>query len=275
MKLNKKMKLVFVLVAVFLIGLAVPSYSWTKKNVKEIETFYNSKLSPIIMIPGSSATENRFDGLVRKLNQDRRGTKHSLLKVKVWNNGRITFEGKIKKNDNEPIIVIGFENNNDGYSNIKKQTKMMNQAFEALQNKYNFNNFKAFIENYLDDYDVKINSLMTIGTPYNFTETNIKNKSVMLADFIAAKKNIPSTLHVYSVAGTITYDSDELVPDASVSAGKYIYQNQAKSYTEITVTGEDAQHSDLPTNDEVVELVKQHIEGQGVRKKQKTKLEPQ
>ena len=276
MKFSKKTKLAFILVAVFLIGLAVPSYSWTRKNVKEIETFYNSKLSPIIMIPGSSATENRFDGLVRKLNQDRPGVKHSLLKVKVWNNGRITFEGKIKDKDNK-----------DGYSNIKKQAKMMNQAFEALQNKYNFNNFKglahsnggliytAFIENYLSDYDVKINSLMTIGTPYNFTETNIKNKSVMLADFIAGKKNIPSTLHVYSVAGTITYDSDELVPDASVSAGKYIYQNQAKSYTEITVTGEDAQHSDLPTNDEVVDLVKQHIEGQGVRKKQKTKLEPQ
>lgn len=48
----------------------------------------------------------------------------------------------------------------------------------------------------------------------------------------------------------------------------------AKSYTEITVTGEDAQHSDLPTNDEVVDLIKQHIEGQGLRKKQKTKLEP-
>ena len=38
---------------------------------------------------------------------------------------------------------------------------------------------------------------------------------------------------------------------------------------------EDAQHSDLPTNDEVVDLIKQHIEGQGLRKKQKTKLEPQ
>ena len=167
MKFSKKTKLVFILVAVFLIGLAVPSYSWTRKNVKEIETFYNSKLSPIIMIPGSSATENRFDGLVRKVNQDRHGVKHSLLKVKVWNNGRITFEGKIKAKDNEPVIVIGFENNKDGYSNIKKQAKMMNQAFEALQNKYNFNNFKglahsnggliytAFIENYLSDYDVK------------------------------------------------------------------------------------------------------------------------
>lgn len=274
MKISKKTALVFTLVCLFLIGLAVPSYSWTRKNVQKIEKFYNSKLSPIIMIPGSSATENRFDGLVTKLNQDRQGTKHSLLKVKVWNDGTITYSGSIDAKDNEPIIVIGFENNKDGNSNIKKQAKMVNQAFEALQEKYNFNNFKglahsnggliytAFIENYLGDYDVDLKTLMTIGTPYNFTETNIKNKSEMLADFIKNREAIPTTLHMYSVAGTITYDSDELVPDASVSAGKYIYQNQTASYTEITVTGEDAQHSDLPTNDEVVALIKQHIESQ-------------
>lgn len=274
MKVSKKTALVFTLVCLFLIGLAVPSYSWTRKNVQKIEKFYNSKLSPIIMIPGSSATENRFDGLVAKLNQDRQGTKHSLLKVKIWNDGRMTYSGSIDAKDNEPIIVIGFENNKDGYSNIKKQAKMVNQAFEALQSKYNFNNFKglghsnggliytAFIENYLGDYDVDLKTLMTIGTPYNFTEINIKNKSEMLADFIKAREAIPTTLHMYSVAGTITYDSDELVPDASVSAGKYIYQNQAETYTEITVTGEDAQHSDLPTNDEVVALIKQHIESQ-------------
>ena len=283
MKISKKTALIFTLVCLFLIGLAVPSYSWTRKNVQKIEKFYNSKLSPIIMIPGSSATENRFDGLVTKLNQDRQGTKHSLLKVKVWNDGTITYSGSIDAKDNEPIIVIGFENNKDGYSNIKKQAKMVNQAFESLQEKYNFNNFKglahsnggliytAFIENYLGDYDVDLKTLMTIGTPYNFTETNIKNKSEMLADFIKARKAIPTTLHMYSVAGTITYDSDELVPDASVSAGKYIYQNQAASYTEITVTGEDAQHSDLPTNDEVVALIKQHIESQDHQNRQEQK----
>ena len=283
MKISKKTVLVFTLVCLFLIGLAVPSYSWTRKNVQKIEKFYNSKLSPIIMIPGSSATENRFDGLVTKLNQDRQGTKHSLLKVKVWNDGIITYSGSIDAKDNEPIIVIGFENNKDGYSNIKKQAKMVNQAFESLQEKYNFNNFKglahsnggltytAFIENYLGDYDVDLKTLMTIGTPYNFTETNIKNKSEMLADFIKARKAIPTTLHMYSVAGTITYDLDELVPDASVSAGKYIYQNQAASYTEITVTGEDAQHSDLPTNDEVVALIKQHIESQDHQNRQEQK----
>lgn len=283
MKISKKTALVFTLVCLFLIGLAVPSYSWTRKNVQKIEKFYNSKLSPIIMIPGSSATENRFDALVTKLNQDRQGTKHSLLKVKVWNDGTITYSGSIDAKDNEPIIVIGFENNKDGYSNIKKQAKMVNQAFEALQEKYNFNNFKglahsnggliytAFIENYLGEYDVDLKNLMTIGTPYNFTETNIKNKSEMLADFIKNREAIPTTLHMYSVAGTITYDSDELVPDASVSAGKYIYQNQAASYTEITVTGEDAQHLDLPTNDEVVALIKQHIESQDHQNRQEQK----
>lgn len=270
--MKNKGKLTLLIASIFIIALAIPSYSWTKKNVKAIEAFHNSRVSPIIMIPGSLATENRFDSLVTKLNKKRNGKKHSLLKVKVWNSGSITYSGSISANDNEPIIVVGFENNKDGYNNIKKQAKMFNAAFKDLQSKYNFNNFKglghsnggliytAFIENYLGDYDVDLKRLMTIGTPYNFAESNINNKSQMLADFIANRENIPTTLSMYSVAGTITYDSDELVPDASVSAGKYIYQGQAAHYTETTVTGEDAQHSDLPTNDEVVALIKQHIE---------------
>ena len=246
--MTKQVKLVLLTVLIFLIVLAVPSYSWTRKNIDEIAKFYNARLSPIIMIPGSSATENRFDGLVQKLNQRRRGVKHSLLKVKVWNDGRITYSGSIAANDNEPIIVIGFENNKDGYSN-----------FKGLGHSNGGLIYTAFIENYLGDYDVNLKKLMTIGTPYNFTETNINNKTEMLADFIKNRKNIPRTLAMYSVAGTITYDSDELVPDTSVSAGKYIYQGQAAHYTETTVTGEDAQHSDLPTNDEVVSLIQERL----------------
>lgn len=269
--MTKKIKLILCLTLFFLIALAVPSYFWTRSNIKEIDKFYNSKLSPIIMIPGSSATVNRFNGLVTKLNQDKQGVKHSLLKVKVWNDDHISYEGSIAANDNEPVIVIGFENNKDGYNNIKKQAKMVNQAFQALQERYSFNNFKgighsnggliytAFLENYFRDYDVEIKKLMTIGTPYNFKETNINNKSEMLVDFIKNKGNIPANLIMLSVAGTITYDSDELVPDASVSAGKYIYQNQVARYTEVTVTGADAQHSDLPTNDEVVRLIEDKI----------------
>ncbi|HBJ53707.1 MAG TPA: acyltransferase, partial [Streptococcus sp.] len=98
--MTKKVKIVLLIVLIFLIGLAIPSYSWTRKNIDQIAKFYNARMSPIIMIPGSSATESRFDGLVQKLNQRHRGVKHSLLKVKVWNDGRITYNGSIAANDN-------------------------------------------------------------------------------------------------------------------------------------------------------------------------------
>ena len=74
------------------------------------------------------------------------------------------------------------------------------------------------------------------------------------------------------MAGTETYDSDRLVPESSVSAGKYIYQKQVKHFTEITVTGEDAEHSDLPQNDEVVSLIERYMldnQNQGMNRKGK------
>lgn len=93
------------------------------------------------MIPGSSATENRFDRLVKKLNQNA-NEKHSLLKVRVTNDDQIHYSGSIRPGDNEPIIVVGFENNHDGYDNIKQQARRFALAFEDLNEQYNFNNLK-------------------------------------------------------------------------------------------------------------------------------------
>lgn len=253
-----------------ILALAWPAYFWTKDNVANLTKWHNSKLSPIIMIPGSSATENRFDSLVSLINKQS-FKKHSLLKVKVWNSGKITYQGKINPKDNEPFIVVGFENNHDGYDNILKQAKMFNKAFTALTNRYDFNNFKgighsngglvytAFLEKYFNEDDAQIKKLMTIGSPFNFAEKSTANKTQMLASFIKNKVNLPSNLIVYSVAGTQNYESDGLVPLDSVGAGKYVYQNQVKSFTEITVTGVDAQHSSLPQNKQIVSLITEYI----------------
>lgn len=75
---KKRTRIILFVTLIFIILLAIPSYFWTKSNIKELNAFYNSKLSPVIMIPGSSATENRFDTLVTKLNQHTKN-KHSLL----------------------------------------------------------------------------------------------------------------------------------------------------------------------------------------------------
>jgi Uncharacterized protein with an alpha/beta hydrolase fold len=258
----------FALVAV----LVLMSLQWSRSNVAELTKWHDSKMSPVIMIPGSSATENRFDTLVKKINK---GTKnpHSLVKIKVTNDDKLHFTGQVRQGDNEPIIVVGFENNRDGYSNIKQQARRFNIAFRALSNQYRFNNFKAighsnggliytaFLEKYYSEYSsrITIKRLMTIGSPYNFNEKSDHHRTQMLSDFIKNRKEIPSNLNVYVVAGTQTYNSDGLVPLGSVMAGKYIYQGQVKHFTTVSVSGSDAQHSDLPQNDQIIDLINRYI----------------
>lgn len=81
----------------------------------------------------------------------------------------------------------------------------------------------------------------------------------MLEDFIKSKNKLPKTLVVYSVSGGKNYESDGIVPEASVAAGKYIFQKQVKSYTAMTITGSNADHSDLPQNRQVVQVIQQYL----------------
>ena len=273
---NKGAVFFSVLILVFTILLAIPTYRYTRKNSEQMARHYNSQLSPVIMIPGSSATENRFDGMVEQLNSGQ-AKKHGLLKIKVMNNGKMKFRGRISSRDNEPIIVVGFENNRDGYSNIKEQARLFNRCFEQLYERYEFNNCKCighsngglvwtcFLEKYSGNYDVSFKKLMTIGSPYNFSEQSMKKKSQMLSDFIKYSHRLPDDLTVYSVAGTETYTSDGLVPEKSVEAGKYIFQGKVKSFTQITVTGRKAGHSDLPENRQIVDLIQKYVLDDGQR----------
>ena len=50
-----------------------------------------------------------------------------------------------------------------------------------------------------------------------------------------------------------------------MEAGKYIFQNQVKSYTTMTVTGAEAQHSSLPQNKQVVKIIQQYLLKQQVK----------
>ncbi|MCD2256837.1 alpha/beta hydrolase [Agrilactobacillus fermenti] len=256
------------LIALFL-GLAIPGYHWMQQNVKYARVIHNSRVSPIIFIPGSSATQDRFDDLINQLNANNRN--HSLVKITVHTNGKLQVTGKVSPRDNQPFFVVGFENNKDGYSNIKKQAAWFDQAMDYLVDRYHFNNFSGighsnggliytlYLEKYFDSDDLSMRTLMTIGTPYNFSEKNPANRTQMLSDFITDKKKIPTDLTVYSIAGTEDYNDDGIVPFQSVEAGKFIYQDQAKHYTEITVTGSNSQHSDLPTNQQIVRLIEQYV----------------
>jgi uncharacterized alpha/beta hydrolase family protein len=273
-KRNKNVKYLIFLILIFII-LGVPSYIWTRKNVTTLAGRYNSPMSPIIMIPGSSATANRFDDLVKTIN-NQYGEHHSLLKMTVHTNGKITYTGKIRANDNQPFIVVGFENNNDGYSNIKKQAAWFNIAFNKLKKRYRFNTFNAFghsnggliwtyfFEDYFDDSSISVNHMLTVGTPYNFEEKNTANRTQMLHELIKNRDKIPTDLTYYSIAGTQLYTDDGIVPLGSVDAGKYIYEGHIKRYTLITLTGSKAQHSDMIDSEQFINIFHQYIVGNGI-----------
>ena len=56
--------------------------------------------------------------------------KQSLLKIKrSTKNDSIEMEGRLNTKEPNPMIVIGFENNRDGYSNIKQQIESLKIAF--------------------------------------------------------------------------------------------------------------------------------------------------
>lgn len=262
-----------IIVWIFVLVIAIMtafSYSWAKKNAQVLQNREQSQMSPVIMIPGSSATVNRFDSMVTKINSmDHQ--QHSLLKVKCYNDGKITYTGQIRRGDNEPFIVVGFENNHDGYSNIQKQAAMFNKAFKQIKERYAFNNFKGighsnggliytyYLEHYFTkEHQIKLKRLMTIGSPYNFSEPTGR-RTEMLQDFIKYRKNLPSNIDMYSVAGSENYVEDGIVPLSSVLAGKYVYQGAVRHYTQITVTGKLAQHSSLPQNTEVLDLIERYI----------------
>ena len=272
MQIKKKTVWVTIISVLAFVLLMRLSLSWSRRNVDDLTKWHNAKMSPVIMIPGSSASVNRFDRLVNQLNRHRKNP-HSLLKVKVMKNDQIQYSGRIRPNNNEPIIVVGFENNHDGYSNIQQQARWFNLAFHQLTRHYNFNNFKAighsnggliytyFLEHYYARYQrtARIKKLMMIGSPYNFNEKSMNHQTKMLADFIKYRKHLPKNLSVYLVAGTQTYTSDGLVPLNSVLVGRYIYQNQVKHFTTIMVSGNNAQHSDLPQNRQIVDLINRYM----------------
>ena len=63
-----KRQRIIIVVFVLIFGI-LTFFSWSHQSVSVLQKRQQSQMSPVIMIPGSSATVNRFDTLVTKINQ--------------------------------------------------------------------------------------------------------------------------------------------------------------------------------------------------------------
>jgi len=261
----------WLLAILLVIGVCWPAYNWSKNTIKTLKDAGRTRMDPVIMVPGSSASQNRFDSLITELGKET-PQKHSVLKLTVATNGSIKYSGTIRRNDSEPFIVIGFANNHDGKANIDQQAKWLNIAFKSLVKTYRFNHFRAlghsnggliwtlFLERYLDQTPkVTVDTFMTIASPFNMESTSDTPTTSMYQELYHYRTGLPKSLSMYSIAGTENYTSDGTVPYNSVNAGKYIFQNQIKHFTEITVTGANTNHSDLPQNKQIVGIIREYL----------------
>ncbi|GEK28552.1 alpha/beta hydrolase [Furfurilactobacillus siliginis] len=269
-------------VIVFLVvvgGLTVP---WVKHTVTKTRVIRQSQMSPVIFIPGSSAGQNRFDDLIKTINSGQGLTpgtgrragapvQHSVVKITVKENDQLQVSGQVRAGDNAPFFVVAFANNSDGYPNIKRQARWFNIAFNYLAKTYHFNNFSGFghsngglvytlfLEDYFNQSQYRMHELMMLGTPFNLEGKDQDKRVAMLDNMVDNRNKLPNSLNVYLVAGTENYTNDGIVPVESVYAGKYVYQDQVAHFTELTVTGSDAEHSDLPENKQIVGLMSQNL----------------
>jgi uncharacterized alpha/beta hydrolase family protein len=253
-----------------LMALCVPGFLWRSQQRANVQANYRSAMAPVFLVPGSSATQNRFNALVAELNRET-PHQHSLLRVEVMTDGTLKYTGSVRPADKQPIIVVGFENHHDGYATIQKQAKWFTIAFKALQQTYRFNHFSAmghsngglvltiFLEDDVARTKTHADRLMTIASPFNLEESDQSVDTPLFKQLSGNRKRLPRALTVYSIAGSEGYSGDGIVPFDSVNRGKLIFQGQVKNFTQMTVTGANANHADLPENQQIVALIRQDL----------------
>ena len=147
------------------------------------------------------------------------------------------MEGRLNTKEPNPMIVIGFENNRDGYSNIKQQIESLKIALTYLLDHYYFTEFKAvghsngglvlnwFIGKWLFRKEkLTVRKLAIIGSPYQFNQE-------MYDDFQKWKHRLDKEVEVLNFVGSFAGKSDGIVPLSSAQAAQSIFDNQA--YTEV------------------------------------------
>ncbi|WP_143462994.1 alpha/beta hydrolase [Levilactobacillus enshiensis] len=229
--------------------------------------------TPLVMVPGTHANQNRFDATFHKLKVPRQ----NVLKLTITINNQIIEHGTY--NPASPIVVISFEQ--PAEYNIHEQANWLAHALIHLKRVYGLHNYNYvghsngglvmldYLEHPHSTLAPKLKQLITIGTPYNdiyqTAETNTQNvKPDQLHDqnkyssefttYYSSRGQIARSIQVTLIYGRLPYaKGDGIVPLKSARAGQTIFGNRVIHTTQ--VNGAQGQHSQLPTSSNVIATI--------------------
>lgn len=235
--------------------------------------------TPLIMVPGTHAKQNRFDATFKKLHVQRQ----NVLKLIVTKSNHIVTQGTY--NVENPIIVVSFETP-DEY-NIHQQANWFAHALSYLHQKYCMDNYNyvghsnggLVMLDYLEHHQnsiPRLKSLITIGTPFNdIYQTAQTNTSVIsrkhvakssklsseFSNYYSNRHKITKSIRVTLIIGhTAQTHSDGVVDLHSAMAGQTILGSRVIKVKQ--VAGTSGQHSQLPTSQAVLASINHLINHQ-------------
>lgn len=251
------------------------SFLFVKTNAKQVAAKSNL---PFILVPGTSATEDRFDGFIDKMIKKVGGK--DILKIEVQKDGSLQWTSTLTNNSAHPYIVISFADSSE--EAVAKQAKWIKLALDKAHELYIFDAYNAlghsngglawtmYLENEPIQTTHQMKKLVTLGTPFDCTldleNRDPKGTSMVETDMLqtlsSSRDRIPKNLTMISIAGDIgKTGSDGMVSVESALASQGIYKGQVNTYIEKVFYGEDSQHSELIGNSDVMDYIVQELYG--------------
>lgn len=206
------------------------------------------------------------------------GVTKTVLRATVAKNGRVTWSGKFKQGDNQPLVAVQFDDNRNGdYATTAGWVKAV---VLGLQRTYHITQFNVVghsmgnmaIVYYLlangqnrhlpqlqkqVDIAGHFNGILGMNDAPNRMQLTTAGKPTKMdrdyQQLLVLRHQFPRQIQVLNIYGDLNdgTHSDGRVSNASSKSLRYLVQPRAKSYQERRIVGPNAQHSKLHSNPQV------------------------
>ncbi|MEY8441434.1 alpha/beta hydrolase [Lactobacillaceae bacterium 24-114] len=265
-------KIVIVAVLCAIVGAAI----WHTQKSKR---FVQSTTATLFFHGGGSTYRAETD----MVNAAKRaGVTNTVIRADVAENGKVTIHGNMRKGAINPIVEVNYENNRE--LNFKKHGEYATNVAKLLKERYDINKINMvghslgnisiiyyMLKNGHNKDMPQLQKQVDIaghfaGLNFNGIPASIQQPAGMTInskgkpdkmnatykEMLKARQAYPKNqVEVLNIYGDIGNKTDGRVSNISSRSLQYLIASRAKSYTELKVTGKDAQHSKLHDNDKV------------------------
>lgn len=278
--MNKKSKIMVLVVVIIICATLLLGFKQLKV------TKYVRSDVPTIFVHGWGSSSNAEEKMVRAAQNA--GVTKTVVHANVDKNGKVTFNRKIPNNAVNPIVEVnlkdnkltGYGKNSDWTSGYHHGATYVKNVVLALEKQHhyetinlvghsmgNLENIYYINDNINDRRLPKVKHLVAIAGHYNGlmqqkaarkAKVNSNGKPTGWEDptykaLIGLRQTFPTDTEVLNIYGDLGdgSHSDSAVPVNSARSLKYLVAKRAKSYHEVEIKGENAQHSKLHDNSQV------------------------